>query len=415
MGVLQDELSRVIQEFCQSDAVKSQLFEIILTKHGVSLSSSELLAFVKAIEKSDGADSIQIPTEGPHQNITIEQNDLEDAMVEFEKVVEGSAERVVNASLKEMPPRVLTSLYGALPEALKERRTLQRRFEKQLQKQWQEGLDRLEMLVIMAKESGASYLEDMQREFDEESSEEDSYLLDVLSALHARACRTAEEVLCLLKAGYADGADARWRSLHELAVTAQFMVEHRGDVPERFLDHAAIESWRAAQQYQKHCDALDCDSFSDEEMAEMRTESDAAVAKYGPSFNKDYGWAAQTLGIQRPKFADIEAKVDLSKWRPYFKRACQNIHAGSHGMFSSLAVPDHMVPMIVAGASNAGHSDPGHQTAISLMMASVALLTSFPNLDGLVTCKCMQLLCDDIGNAFLEAHEAMNSPVEGQP
>ena len=68
--------------------------------------------------------------------------------------------------------------------------------------------------------------------------------------------------------------------------------------------------------------------------------------------------------------------------------------------------------MLLAGASNAGLADPGHCTAITLTMASVALLTSQPNLDGLVACKCMLLLCDDIGKVLLQAHETLEDDVE---
>jgi hypothetical protein len=61
--------------------------------------------------------------------------------------------------------------------------------------------------------------------------------------------------------------------------------------------------------------------------------------------------------------------------------------------------------MLLAGASDAGLADPGHQTAISLMMVSVAFLTAQPNLDGLVTRRCMLKVCDDIERELIRAHE----------
>lgn len=405
MGVLQEELNRVIADLYAGESAKLELLRNILKKQRISTTDSELLTIVHAMESSDENGALKVTIDGVMDEIAITSEDIDSALVEHEQSLDGTTERLINRALEEMVPSVLQSLYTALPQALKERRSIQRNFEKRLKNQWQGGLDRLEMLIIMAHESGESYVEDMQLEFADQEPSEDSCLLDVLIALHCRACRTAREVLCLLKAGYADGANARWRSLHEIAVTAQFVAEKRGEVPKRFLDHAAVESWRSAQQYQKHCEALSYESFSDGEMAEMKEAADAMIAKYGDTFKDDYGWAANAISNSRPTFAQIEATVDLSKWRPHFRQASQSVHAGPHGMLQSLGIPDEVEPMFLAGPSNAGLFEPGHQTAISLTIASVALLTSFPNLDSLVSCKSMQTLCDDIGNELMRTHD----------
>ena len=59
------------------------------------------------------------------------------------------------------------------------------------------------------------------------------YVFEALSRLLARACRIAEEVLVLLKAGYGQGALARWRALHEVAVVADLIAENGEDCAER--------------------------------------------------------------------------------------------------------------------------------------------------------------------------------------
>lgn len=68
--------------------------------------------------------------------------------------------------------------------------------------------------------------------------------------------------------------------------------------------------------------------------------------------------------------------------------------------------------MFLAGASDAGLADPGHQTAISLMMVTVAFLTAQPNLDGLVACHCMLKVCDDIGRELIRVHESAEQEME---
>jgi hypothetical protein len=104
--------------------------------------------------------------------------------------------------MTQMAPSILKSLYEALPPTLQERRAAQCEFEERLQQRWQDGLDRLEMLIIMAHEAGEIYVEDLQREFVGQAAPEEAVLMDVLVALHCRACRTAREVFCLLRAGY---------------------------------------------------------------------------------------------------------------------------------------------------------------------------------------------------------------------
>ena len=59
--------------------------------------------------------------------------------------------------------------------------------------------------------------------------------------LHANACLVTSEVITLLEAGYSSGATARWRSLHEVAVYAMFIVKHGPGTAERYLRHVHIK------------------------------------------------------------------------------------------------------------------------------------------------------------------------------
>lgn len=413
MAILHDALKRAIGELWTDGSVMRQLLRRILGKHGISLSDAQVKSMAEAIEA--GAESVEVPTDGSDQSISISPDDVESAMSELEETLDAAAERAISHAVDVSAPRILRSLYDALPAALREWHAAQRAFERQVRRRWKAGLDRLDMLITMAHESGETFVEDLKREFDGQGPSDESVLMDVLAALHCRACRTAREVVCLLRSGYADGAHARWRSLHELAVTAYFLLERRGDTPQRYLDHAAVERWRAANQYQQHCHTLGYEPFSVDELKELEDGSDAAVAKYGPPFKENYGWAAQALGVPRPTFAQIEASLDMSHWRPHFRLACQSVHAGSQGLHFSLGLPGPSSPMLLAGASDAGLADPGHQTAISLTMATVAFLTARPNLDGLVACHCMLSLCDDIGKELDRIQNEIVSATDSSP
>lgn len=406
MGVLHDQFDHVFAELCTDTNVKAELVRSVFVGRGIKLTDTEFQSLVKAIEDSGDADYIQVPIDRFTETINVTSDEIERAFTEFEDKLDNRIQGAIKHALEHMAPSILESLHAALPEALNEWRAAQAGFEERLHKRWQAGLDRLEMLIVIAHEAGETYVNDLQFEPDSEIDSEDSILLNVLVRLHCRACRTAREILCLMKSGYADGAYARWRALHEIAVTAWFLSQHRGDTPQRYLDHADVMNWRNAQEYQEHCHALGYEPYSTEELDEMRTASDTAIGRYGRSFEKDYGWAARALGDARPTFRKIEASLDMSQWRPHFQFACQSVHAGSQALFFSLASSEQAEEILFAGASDAGLADPGHHAAISLMMTTVALLTSRPNLDGLVSCQCLLKLCDEIGEAVLQSHNS---------
>jgi hypothetical protein len=94
-------------------------------------------------------------------------------------------------------------------------------FRERLYERWQMPLERLRMLVTVTREFGAGINENARQST---SATSHKFMIDVLSRSHARACQIDEEIICLLEGGFADGAMARWRTLHEVAVVASFIA-----------------------------------------------------------------------------------------------------------------------------------------------------------------------------------------------
>lgn len=92
-------------------------------------------------------------------------------------------------------------------------------FEHRLHAKWYTALGFLEFFILLNQNLGRA----RNHYYRETAAENDDYVFDALTRLHARGCQVSREILTLLKSGYADGADARWRSLHELATTAFFI------------------------------------------------------------------------------------------------------------------------------------------------------------------------------------------------
>lgn len=277
-------------------------------------------------------------------------------------------------------------------------------------KRWKNGFDALELLINVSLEIG----EEFNNTYRETAVQEQNVQFDTLVRLHARACHIGSEILWLLKGGFADGAHARWRALHEVVVTAKFLLDHGHEVAIRYREHEVIESYKAMQQINKYEPRLKIKGYSEEELKACEELRDKVIHKYGVSFKGSYGWAAEALDMKNPKFFHLEEAVKLDHFRPYYKWASQNIHANVHGIINKLGLVETEVDTLLAGASNSGMTDPADLTSLSLTSITVGLLTIYPNMDSLVSQHVIKKIGMDIGEIFLKV-ESEDSPSEFVP
>jgi hypothetical protein len=281
---------------------------------------------------------------------------------------------------------------------LRARRTEQAMFEKRLKRRWMRPLDLLQTLVFIAVEAGqnASVQLGSRRQ----------HTIQVILRLHARACQVAHEIVALLQSGFADGAHARWRTLHELTVTGFFIAEHGDPTAERFVLHHGIETFKAAEQFQKYCQRLGFRSLTKRKFSDIAKRKERLIKRFGKSFNGDYGWAASIIQKDRPTFRDIEEMVQLDYIRPYYKLACSNVHAGAKGAFERLGLYKDNSNVLLAGPSSIGLADPGQAAALSLSQITTCLLLAEPTLDSFVVIRLVDRLAKQVGRVFLEAQKA---------
>jgi hypothetical protein len=209
----------------------------------------------------------------------------------------------------------------------------------------------------------------------------------------------------LLKSGFADGAHARWRSLHEIAVVASFIKTHGNEVAERYLLHDNIESYKAATLYQKYYQALGDEPISQDEYDSVKAVRDKLVARFGSSYKNNYGWASSALDKDDPTFSDIEEDSGLDHLRPYYKLASHNVHANPKGVMFRLGLLGNTQNILLAGPSNFGFTDPAQGTAISLGLITVTLLTSKPTIDNLVLSNVLLKFESEIGEEFFRVQK----------
>jgi hypothetical protein len=142
----------------------------------------------------------------------------------------------------------------------------------------------------------------------------------------------ASEVQGLLRSSHAAGAQARWRTLHELAATAFVLGGSDPEISERFLLHRHVERYKDALQYQQYCETLGYKRFSDNEMAEFRQLHDEVVARYGPPYKNDWGWAMSLVPAgESASFSKLERLAGLEHFKPWFRLSSHGIHSGATG------------------------------------------------------------------------------------
>lgn len=334
--------------------------------------------------------------EGQPIEIEIDEADIDNVSRTINETIASTLPSITSETADDL----LSELKTNAAILLKEQTEQCAQFESRIREVWGKALDLLEMFLSIAREVGDYYNE----QFRQTASQDEDYVFEVLTRLHARACQIGFEIHTLLKSGYADGAHARWRTLHEISAIAYFVTKHGNPVAERYLCHGAVESYRAAGQYQKHCESLGYEQMSDEEMAELKAARDHMIDRFGSSFRNQYGWASHALGKDHPYLSDIERDVNLEHLRPFYKLASQNVHAGPKGILFRLGLHPAYENVLLAGPSMAGLADPGQGTAMSLLQITATLLTTKPSLDRLVACNVLQKLHQETGEAFLDAH-----------
>ncbi len=271
-------------------------------------------------------------------------------------------------------------------------------FEAKLHKEWEEPLKLFEHFLFFAMELG----EEFNNAYRPVAAQRNDHVFEALTRLHARSCQIGLEILTLLKSGFADGAHARWRTLHEIAVVSVFLSEYGEDIANRYLCYEIIDSYKAAMLYQRSCSRLGYEQLSSDEMHNFEKIYQQAKHQFGSRFTKDYGWAATIISKGRLTFSDIEKKVDMNHMRSYYKLASNNVHANPKSVFYRLGLSPTDKDILLAGPSNTGLADPANGTLLSISQITTTLLLHEANLDRIVASKALLHLNNDIQEAFTE-------------
>lgn len=263
---------------------------------------------------------------------------------------------------------------------------------------WKEPFTNLYLLIELSRQAGES-MNALYRN----KEMEDECKVEVLTRMQARGVQVANEVFTLLINGYPDGAMARWRTLHEITIIAIFINENGNKCAERYLDHDDVVLYKSALQFQKNCEKLGHEPIEKQDLENIEENYKLVIEKYGTEFKDDYGWANPNIK-RKATFYIIEQAVDLGHMRPFYKYACDNVHAGPRSLFHKVGLLDNDI--LLTGPSDYGFAEPGHYTAMSIAMLTVELITLYPTIDSLVA---GHIIDDYCGNAIDSFYQAQNN------
>ena len=303
--------------------------------------------------------------------------------------------------------RLQDHLVGDRGNLLKEGRLDIAGFQRRLNQRWATPLGLLELFISLATDAGSSF----NSNFRPDAALKHDVAFEALTRLHARACQISSEVLVLLRHGYADGAHARWRSIHEISIVSFMIREHGNDLAERYLLHDTVQRYKLACDHQEYHERIGHDPIPAEDIERLKAERDELVDRFGSSFKRDYGWAAEAIGNPRPTIRGLEEHAGIDHMRPYYRMASDNVHANAHASFYRLGLGLRQLggDTLLAGPSNMGLADPGHATALSLGQITINLIGTQPGMCSALTSSLLLKLRDRVGSEFLKVHRAIEA------
>ncbi|MBJ7409499.1 MAG: hypothetical protein JHD15_03930 [Phenylobacterium sp.] len=311
---------------------------------------------------------------------------------------------IIGDATKATAKSVLRRLLKDWPEAAEQRQLECDAFLFAHATWWEDALEQLRMLQVMAVEEAQGEARRIQKS----RAKTNLAKRDVQFRLHVRICQVGDEILTLLENGFADGAMARWRTLHELVVVALLIYDHDDDLAQRYLDHEVVEAWNAAVMYQEVRVPYGDKPYSAKDMAAFTADRQAMLDKYGKSFGGEYGWAAHHLGVKAPSLKTLETAAGRVALRSHYKMASYNVHAGPKGIAFRHGAGDNPAANL-AGRSMYGLEEPGCNTAFALAQAAILFVEARKGIAHQVRGWTIVMLRDSVCRAFVKAGKAVRA------
>jgi hypothetical protein len=342
----------------------------------------------------------------PRQHVAIHITDEDIAQVgkELDAFMKDDFPKVISETAEVTATGMVTSLRKGWKAQKEYQEAVITSFQYNLERRWGKAFDALRMVLTVAREIG----DDQFKRVHKSKKASQSHKRQVLIRLHARACQVTGEIVTLIENGYADGAMARWRTLHEIGIVSTLIADFGDEMAERYIAHEIVEAKAAMDEYKKNQDVLGLEPYSKRQVHLIERQYALVMAQYGTAFGSPHGWAAKHLDLKKPHFGDLERAAGKSAMRSYYKMASYNVHAGPKGIFFKLGLIDPRA-VILAGPTNSGFTEPAQNAALTLVAITSLLLNSDPTFDELVMLQTLVKLREGLPEAFLRIERKLRT------
>ena len=267
---------------------------------------------------------------------------------------------------------------------------------------WGHSLDLFELLINTSVEILSNFdvtkLSDYSENID---------LYDALQRLQGRACLLSNEILTLLKAGFADGAYARCRTLYETMVLSSYISDNGNETAKRYLDYSIVNDKKEAELFNNHAEVLGEEKISNIKLLELDDAVKKLKEEYGNSFviGNGYNWAYKLLKSEKDKitFIRLEENIDFKQMRPFYKSTSNNIHTGSSSLYFHRGLPDEDTDKILMGASSFGIETPCDLASHCInITTSNLVLNKTQTLEQLIQISLLSKIKEDLEESLFE-------------
>ena len=373
MATLQEVLSTALEDTCEPQELVSICVIPYLLKYGIQLSDSERAQLECQFQEI----TIEAATSSFSNYRVLDSTDRGPFSVESRMCIAKRALKfALGLVMAEKTKNLIEGLQEHASSILRDEYIEQRQLEQRVSEEWKEPLDLLCVLITLAK----GVRSDFDDQFLEKAVRSNEIVFATLAILHAKACQVSSEVFALLSSGFADGAQARWRTLYELSAVSQFIAKNGQEVAVRFLCHDMLERSKLARQHQQGEFPGELSRLQQDRIDSMASLQDTLLEAFGKRFRGDYGWAASAL-CGNPTLFRIADSVGLGDSYPAYKLASSSVHASALSVFQNSAQETPLGSVVHANPIPIDLKSPGYNCGRSLEKITSVLLKSQPGLD----------------------------------
>ncbi|MEW6664116.1 MAG: DUF5677 domain-containing protein [Thermodesulfobacteriota bacterium] len=305
--------------------------------------------------------------------------------------------------------RFVKALKSRSRDMLEQQRHYLAGFERRLYRRWRIPIDLSECLIRISLESVQQHAEKLRKTTDKTND----FKREALIKLHARALQVCNEILVLLKAGYPDGANSRWRTLHELAVISLFLRDTDNEVSRRYLDHDYVKRFKEAKDYMSCYRKLGYPPLGRKELNRVKRGHSRMIDNYGSDFEYRVGfeWIPKSLLGDRT-FRSLANYVRMGRLHPYYSLSCNAVHGGARGFYRLGVMDQYQDKVLAVGPSNFGLADPMQNAAISLWHITSCILVMEPDFESLIAMQVAGFYASEIGAKAAEVQRQIEREEE---